>query len=277
MSTGSELLADHHERLDGWKAISHFLGRGVRTAQRWERALELPVRRLRGEGRSPVFAFCGELRRWMENAAPGGGGAGREGRQKAEGPRTLRGWKEIAGYLGVSVSTAQRYTKLQGLPVEYLPGVRVPVAYPERMLHWQQGAGPDEALPPGCASCMRCTLQTLLDSVSACAAVLEPPSSVVAMSARFRSFLAASNVRVEHGDRVARDFVHLMEPLLEGSPEGPDGLGDGLQEIVREAKSEFQVALGERVGGDALRLRFRRTTILGRPYIVVQCGSEAGG
>src|SRR5687768_12803255 len=34
-------------RLDGWKAIAAYLGRTVRTVQRWEREQRLPVCRLR--------------------------------------------------------------------------------------------------------------------------------------------------------------------------------------------------------------------------------------
>ena len=37
-------------------------------------------------------------------------------------PEILTGWKEIAAYLGVEKSTAQRWAKSRGLPVRYLPG-----------------------------------------------------------------------------------------------------------------------------------------------------------
>ena len=53
------------QALQGWKAIGAALDRGIRTVQRWERTLGLPVHRL-GEGPScPVFAFQDELELWL--------------------------------------------------------------------------------------------------------------------------------------------------------------------------------------------------------------------
>lgn len=53
------------EVLHSWKEIAAELDRGVRTVQRWERTLQLPVRRLGNGPRSPVFAFQDELRLWL--------------------------------------------------------------------------------------------------------------------------------------------------------------------------------------------------------------------
>lgn len=50
--------------LDSWKEIAAYLKRDVRTARRWEQTRGLPVHRLPGEGRAPVFAVRGELDRW---------------------------------------------------------------------------------------------------------------------------------------------------------------------------------------------------------------------
>ncbi|MFN3370577.1 MAG: tetratricopeptide repeat protein [Sphingomonadaceae bacterium] len=55
-------------RLTGWKAIAAFLSVDVRTARRWEGERGLPVHRLPGDSRSPVWADPAELRQWM--AAP---------------------------------------------------------------------------------------------------------------------------------------------------------------------------------------------------------------
>ena len=44
-------------RLNGWKEIASHLGKGVRTAQRWERNYALPSRRIGREGGEIVFAF----------------------------------------------------------------------------------------------------------------------------------------------------------------------------------------------------------------------------
>lgn len=55
--------------LQGWKAIAGELDRGVRTIQRWERTLGLPVHRIGGKSRGQVIAFADELRSWLETTA----------------------------------------------------------------------------------------------------------------------------------------------------------------------------------------------------------------
>jgi hypothetical protein len=55
-------------RLDGWKEIAAHLGRGVRTVQRWEADLGMPVHRMvTGRGET-VYAFAGELNKWRQTA-----------------------------------------------------------------------------------------------------------------------------------------------------------------------------------------------------------------
>src|SRR5579884_474813 len=54
--------------LNSWKEISAYLGTGVRTAQRWEQDLYLPVRRPRGTRRSAVVAIPVELDDWLRKA-----------------------------------------------------------------------------------------------------------------------------------------------------------------------------------------------------------------
>jgi hypothetical protein len=51
--------------LTSWKDISNYLQRGVRTTQRWERSLGLPVHRVGSGKRAPVFAFESELDGWL--------------------------------------------------------------------------------------------------------------------------------------------------------------------------------------------------------------------
>src|SRR5262249_6089715 len=54
--------------LNSWKEVAAYLGRGVRTVQRWEQELGLPVRRPRGKSRSAVIAFRAELDSWLHRA-----------------------------------------------------------------------------------------------------------------------------------------------------------------------------------------------------------------
>ena|SRR5713226_1691081 len=64
MATLDTKAADRHI-LNSWKEIAEYLGRGVRTVQRWERDLALPVRRPRGKSRSAVFAVPEEINAWI--------------------------------------------------------------------------------------------------------------------------------------------------------------------------------------------------------------------
>ena len=61
-------MATNPEVLNSWKEVAEYLGRGVRTVQRWERELGLPVRRPRGKPRSAVIAFKTELDRWLRQS-----------------------------------------------------------------------------------------------------------------------------------------------------------------------------------------------------------------
>lgn len=54
--------------LNSWKEIAKYLGRGVRTVQRYERNLALPVRRPRGTSRSAVIALKEDLDTWLRKA-----------------------------------------------------------------------------------------------------------------------------------------------------------------------------------------------------------------
>ncbi|MEP6731884.1 MAG: hypothetical protein ABJE10_14650, partial [bacterium] len=54
-------------RLDSWKEIASYLGRGVRTVQRWEREEGLPVHRLVHDKRGSVYARREELASWWES------------------------------------------------------------------------------------------------------------------------------------------------------------------------------------------------------------------
>jgi hypothetical protein len=56
--------------LSGWKEISNHIARGVRTAQRWERQLSMPVHRLGLKDRNAVVAFSDELDSWISHKLP---------------------------------------------------------------------------------------------------------------------------------------------------------------------------------------------------------------
>ena len=58
------------QRLDSWKAIALYLDRDVRSVQRWEHERGLPVYRLPGQKSGAVFAYQGELDRWLRSRPP---------------------------------------------------------------------------------------------------------------------------------------------------------------------------------------------------------------
>ena len=53
--------------LNSWKEIANYLGRGLRTVQRWEAQLGLPVHRPAGKDHSAVLAFSSELDQWLDS------------------------------------------------------------------------------------------------------------------------------------------------------------------------------------------------------------------
>jgi TolB-like protein/Flp pilus assembly protein TadD len=52
------------DRLDSWKEIAGYLKKEVRTVQRWEKSLGLPVRRLTQGRQGTVFAYKADLDAW---------------------------------------------------------------------------------------------------------------------------------------------------------------------------------------------------------------------
>jgi hypothetical protein len=57
------------EILSGWKDIANHLGKGVRTVQRYEHELRLPIHRPAGKARGAVITTTAELDSWV-NASP---------------------------------------------------------------------------------------------------------------------------------------------------------------------------------------------------------------
>jgi TolB-like protein/Flp pilus assembly protein TadD len=57
-----------HDRLDSWKEIASYLKKEVRTVQRWEKNLHLPVRRLTQGKQGTVFAYKTDLDAWWQES-----------------------------------------------------------------------------------------------------------------------------------------------------------------------------------------------------------------
>ncbi len=70
--------------LSSWKEIASHLGKGVRTVQRWERELGLPVHRPVAKQRGIVLAFPEELHQWVEAHTNGGAAASQSSKGNGE-------------------------------------------------------------------------------------------------------------------------------------------------------------------------------------------------
>ena len=53
--------------LHSWKEIAGYVGRGIRTVQRWESECGMPIHRPRGKSRSAVLAFSDEIEKWLRS------------------------------------------------------------------------------------------------------------------------------------------------------------------------------------------------------------------
>jgi hypothetical protein len=56
--------------LTSWKEIAQYMGKGIRTVQRWEQRFQLPVRRVAGAGyKGTVLARPSDLDAWVLSAS----------------------------------------------------------------------------------------------------------------------------------------------------------------------------------------------------------------
>ena len=56
---------DHAAVLTSWKDIARYMGKGVRTVQRWEQDFGLPVRRPHGANKKAILARPRDLDAWV--------------------------------------------------------------------------------------------------------------------------------------------------------------------------------------------------------------------
>lgn len=126
-------------RLNSWKEIARYMGKGVRTVQRWEKDFGLPVQRGGDRHRNSVYVWSTSLDAWVvsscEIRSDGSvtallkidsirkRAAGSEGHRRTDNPSQfgaggiLTSWKEIALYVGSGVRTVQRWEQDFGFPV----------------------------------------------------------------------------------------------------------------------------------------------------------------
>lgn len=125
--------------LKSWREIADYMGKGVRTVQRWEQDFGLPVHRGANSPRKAILARSSELDAWAVDccetrsadsgvrtavplsvrkraerlAEPGQA----DGRLELRARAVLTSWKEIALYVDSGVRTVQRWERDFGFPV----------------------------------------------------------------------------------------------------------------------------------------------------------------
>ena len=95
---------DAQDQLDSWKEIAAFLGREVRTVQRWEKTEGLPVHRHRHAKLGSVYAFKSELVSWKESRRTEMDGAlASQAALQAEAEKTSTSIRKLATVSGLAV------------------------------------------------------------------------------------------------------------------------------------------------------------------------------
>jgi len=74
----AQSMPDGGDLLNSWREIARYLNRGIRTVQRWEAELALPVRRPRGKRRTAVIAKRSEIDDWLNASWSGRNAPGAE-------------------------------------------------------------------------------------------------------------------------------------------------------------------------------------------------------
>ena len=90
--------------LGSWKEISAYLQCSLRTCQRWEKELDLPIHRLDGTPKARVFAYRVELDDWLKGKLNHSDVL--KGRRAADRPRPGRGLIASLGGLGILAAGA---------------------------------------------------------------------------------------------------------------------------------------------------------------------------
>jgi Tol biopolymer transport system component len=89
-------------RLDSWKEIASYLGRGLRTVQRWEREEGLPVHRLGHAKRGSVYADPVELDAWWKSRQLVPAGPTAPERRAASAPERVTDSSSVFGFPALS-------------------------------------------------------------------------------------------------------------------------------------------------------------------------------
>ncbi|MGO8791865.1 MAG: hypothetical protein ACLQVL_31380 [Terriglobia bacterium] len=238
-------------RLDGWEEIASFLGRGIRTVQRWEKEAALPVRRLFKQRRSFVHAYRKEMDDWVRGRAPHLPVSNPTSESPAGGDANLptsrdvlAGWKEMAAFLGRSVRTVQRWEKQMGLPVQRLKSKarRIPYALRSELTGWlnECGAPVRSGAEGGWSVRPPALLQAIIDGYGANIAVLDTRGTVVGVNKAWKE-LGASHGCTDPNFGLGKDFLELCRSVAWAGNEAVSAATTGVLEVLNGARREIRV------------------------------------
>lgn len=133
-------------RLGSWKEIASYLGTTVRTAQRWEKTEQLPVRRHLHAERHSVYAFVSELEQWRAARGEDADRWRRGIRRVWVVPLLLTALAAAGMALWAALSTPAVPAFVTPLPLTSYPGHEV---YPDLSPDGRQVAFSWDGEPPG--------------------------------------------------------------------------------------------------------------------------------
>jgi hypothetical protein len=238
--------------LDGWEEIASFLGRGIRTVQRWEKEAGLPVRRLFRQRRSLVHAYRQELTQWIKGREePLSLASYRTPESKPDGDPNrsphrdvLTGWKEVAAFLGRSVRTVQRWEKDVGLPVRRLKSKAgsIPYSLRSELSAWLSECGIPARLGEegGVSVPPPSLLQTFIDGFGANIAVLDVTGTVVAVNRAWKEFDASHGYR-DTNFGLGKVYSDLVRSADWGGATAASAATAAIIEVQSGARPECQV------------------------------------
>src|SRR5919205_2183387 len=142
------------EVFSSWKEIAQHLGKGVRTVQRWEQNLGLPVHRPAGASKGIVLAYRAEIEHWAKTQhevplqAANGHASGQEDQRRTELRNQLaarvavlmKNTETLVGRMTQAVAAAERTREQLKVAnrkarAAYAPGHRAPVTGVYRVVH----------------------------------------------------------------------------------------------------------------------------------------------
>ena len=120
-----------NDRLDGWKAVAAHVHKSVRTAQRWERELGLPIRRMPTENGEIIYAFTSEIDEWARD---------RESSRRAPKPvasETAAEPPKAAASTAPETFSGFTYPQVPHV----VPSILIPLSPNPRLVPWLAGGG----------------------------------------------------------------------------------------------------------------------------------------